>query len=91
MARTALTPELKAVRALKELWNQRNFERYHFAFTLLSDDTMLLDVIPTAIAIIEIAAVRADHGDFDEDTREWVMAAYSMRNALADHLRLSLD
>lgn len=87
MARTALTPELKAIRALKEMWNQRDFERYHFAFTVLSDDTTILDVIPTAAAIIEIAAVKADHGDYDDDTREWIMAAYMMRNALADHLR----
>ena len=85
MAREALTPELKAVRALKEMWNQRDHTRYSFAQMLVSDHTDM-DAIPMAVAIIEMAAVRADCGDFDTDSRDWIMAARSMRNAFDKHL-----
>lgn len=85
MARAALTPELKTVRALSEMWNQRDYTRYHLAQMLVSGP-MDMDSIQLAVAIIEMAAVRADSGDFDKDNHEWILAARSMRNAFVKHL-----
>lgn len=85
MARSALTPELKAVRIIKEMQNQRDYSRHHFALLLMNDGDVN-DAIAMASAIIEMAAIKADTGDFDKDTRDWVLSARSMRNALLDFI-----
>lgn len=81
----ALTPELKAVRAIKEMCNQKDYGRYHFADLLLADGNVN-DAVAMAAAIVELAAVKADYGDFDKDTREWTMVARALRNSLLDHV-----
>ena len=85
MARAALTPEMKAVRVIKEMRNQRDYSRHHFALLLMNDGE-INDAIAMASAIIEMAAIKADTGDFDKDTRDWVLIARAMRNAMLDRL-----
>jgi hypothetical protein len=86
MAR-ALTLEDKAAKALLSAFDNRTFNRYNLAAVLMSSETRFYRnmAIATACAILEIAAVAYDYGDFDSDGYKWYKVAHACRETITEH------
>ena len=86
MARLA-TLEEKAVKGLLTAFDNRGYNRYNLAAVLMSSETRFYRnmAIATACAILEIAAVAYDYGDFDAEGHKWYKVAHACRNTIAEH------
>lgn len=80
MSRQKITPERKAVEVLADGTNRKDWSSYSFAL-LLVNTLSPEDYIPLAAAIVDLAAIKWDHGDFDGHERPFIRRAARMRDA----------
>lgn len=82
---TRKTPESKAIDAIMAMVEQRDYSPNHFAYLMLTDHN-LSDVIPLALALIEWAALKTNHGEFTDEDRGWQECARVGRKAMLDYI-----
>lgn len=75
-----ITPERKAVEVLADGTNRKDWSNYTFAYSLVTTLSPE-EYVPLAAAILDLAAVKWDCGDFTGEDRPYLRRAARMRDA----------